>query len=385
MSENALSISNKHRTTSIIALNAVSLMAQFGQYGLGVTLIPIGLKARNANPENIGLTSAAFWLGMLFGLIIAGKLNRQLGYRKTLVLGVVMSAASFSVMPFIYWQIWAIPAAIIGFGLGLRWIALETWLYNIVPENARGRIVGIHESLLATAAILGALLVVALDAKKADAFWIAAGVMLIGLIPLLFAIKISVEPSQNQTKINPNIRYWFGFGAIVAGLGGYIEGSLLAFLPVYSEDIGLKAKNAAWLLTIFQIGAMVFQFPIGWMADHLGLIKTTKYCTAIALASLLFIIAFGQTLLPLLIGTFILSGVIAATLSLGIIWAIQNNTGAALTQKLRQVSIVYTLLSATGPFISGFVVGQIGSQSLFWQQLVVIGVLGFVLFKQKNA
>jgi hypothetical protein len=71
-------------------------------------------------------------------------------------------------------------------------------------------------------------------------------------------------------------------------------------------------------------------------------------------------------------------------LSLGIIWAIHNNTGAALTHRVRQVSIVYTILSAAGPFISGFVIGHIGSASLFWQQLAVILVLIVLLIKQSK-
>ena len=366
-------------TRSIVALNIVSVLAQFGQYGLGTTLIPIGLKVRNATPENIGMTSAAFWLGMLVDLILAGKLTRKLGFRMTLVCGVAMSSLSFVLMPLINWHLWAIPAAAIGFGTGLRWIALETWLYSLVPANARGRIVGIHETLLGIAAILGALLVVVIDATKPDAFWIAAIVMLIGFIPLAFATSISTHTKEKQAGFNLNIKYWLGFGAIVAGLGGYVEGRLLALLPVYSADVGLTAKDAAWLLTAFQIGAMAFQFPIGWMADHYGLIKTTKLCAAIALVSLLLITGFGYSLLALLILIFILGGVIAGTLSLGINWAIQHNTGAVLTRKVKQVSIMYTLLSAAGPFVSGFVVGHIGSSSLFWQQIVVIFVLILVL------
>ncbi len=332
------------------------------------------------------MTSAAFWVGMLVGLIIAGQLTRKLGFRMTLICGVGLSSLSFVLMPVIHWQLWAIPAAAIGFGTGLRWIALETWLYSLVPDDTRGRIVGIHETLLGIAAILGALLIVVIDATKPDAFWIAAAVMLIGFIPLAFATTIDTHPKQeSQIGLSLNIKYWLGFGAVVAGLGGYVEGSLLALLPVYSADVGLTAKDAAWLLTIFQIGAMTFQFPIGWMADHYGLINTTKLCAAIALASLIFIISFGQSLNLLLIAIFILGGVIAGTLSLGIIWAVQNNTGAALTQKVRLVSIVYTLLSAAGPFVSGFVVGRVGSNSLFGQQLVVIFVLIVVLLKQKNA
>lgn len=390
------SISHQRRLGSIVALNAVSILAQFGQYGLGTTLIPIGLKARNAGAESIGVASSALWCGMLVGLLIAGQLTRTLGYRTTLIVGILLSALSFILMPLVDWQLWAIPAAIIGFGLGLRWIALETWLYRIIPTKAQGRIIGIHESLLATAAFLGPLMMVTMDPLKPDAFWLAAAVMLFGFVPLCFAQTIPAhsleETTANALKVRPNLKfnlrqkwqYWLGFGAVVAGLGGYVEGSLLAFIPVYTADIGFTAADAAWLLTIFQIGAMAFQFPVGWMADHYGLLKTTKACAVIAFAGLLSAVAFGAQLPILTITTFMLGGSIASTLSLGLIWAVHNNAGAIITNKVKQVSVTYTALSATGPLITGFVINGSSSNTLFWQQLILVLVLVVFLLCQKK-
>jgi MFS family permease len=387
-SSNLSDFTPRHRNNSIIVLNLVSALAQFGQYGLGTTLIPIGLKARNASVESIGFTSSAFWIGMLVGLLLAGHLTRKFGYRITLIFGICLSAISFAFMPLINWHIWLLPASLIGFGLGLRWIALETWLYNLVPADARGRIVGIHESLLAFAAILGPLLIVSIDTIKPDAFWIAATVMLAGLSSLPLARTVSIQNNESPTKqifkFSNSIKFWLGFGAIVAGLGGYIEGSLLAFIPVYIADIGYTQANAAFLLTLFQIGAMTFQFPIGWMADHYGLLKATKLCSVIAIISLLFALTFGHLLSMLSIAAFVMGGSIASMLSLGIIWAIHNNAGAAITYKVRQVSIVYTTLSAVGPLITGLIISQTSSANLFAQQLVVILVTVIVLFKQKS-
>ena len=381
---------------SVIALNITSILAQFGQYGLGTTLIPIALKVRNASAESIGITSSALWFGMLIGLLIAGQLTRIWGYRATLILGVSLSALSFIVMPMMDWQLWAIPAALIGFGLGLRWIALETWLYRIIPAQARGRTIGIHESLLATAAFLGPLMMVTMDSIKPDAFWIAAGVMLCGFIPLQFAHSIPAhtmeEMSETGSAITTNVKfnisktlqYWLGFGAVVAGLGGYVEGSLLAFTPVYTADIGLSAADAAWLLTIFQIGAMAFQFPVGWIADHHGLPKTTKICAVIALASLVSAIVFNTQLSALTIITFMLGGSIASTLSLGLIWAVHDNTGTTITNRVKQVSVTYTALSAIGPLITGFIINSSSSSTLFWQQLILVLVLiGFVQLRKR--
>lgn len=398
MQKNLLPLTSQQRKRSIVMLNVVSLLAQFGQYGLGTTLIPIGLKIRNASAESIGATSSALWIGMLIGLLVAGRLTHMFGYRITLIAGVCLSAFSFVMMPLIDWAFWLIPAALIGLGMGLRWIALETWLYCIVPEGARGRVVGIHEALLATAAFLGPLMMIDMNPLKPDAFWIAALVMFSGFIPLYFARSISAQNSDNTTQPNPNknqnsgskftvriqLKFWLGFGAIVAGLGGYIEGSLLAFIPVYTSDIGYSAADAAWLLTLFQVGAMVFQFPVGWMADHFGLLKTTKICAAIAFASLGMAIAYGTQLHALTVIILMLGGSIASTLSLGIIWAVHQNTGANINSKVKQVSVTYTTLSATGPLITGVVISGTSSSSLFWQQLILVLVLiGFLYWQKK--
>ena len=79
-------ISNSCRTRSIVGLNIVSTLTHISQYGLGAMLIPIALEVKKATPELIGFTSAALWLGMLAGLLMAAKIIHNLGYRNTVLL-----------------------------------------------------------------------------------------------------------------------------------------------------------------------------------------------------------------------------------------------------------------------------------------------------------
>lgn len=390
-----LQISTKRRAISIIALNAVSTFSQIGQYGLGSMLVPIAMVAKGASPEQIGLTSAAFWLGMLLGLLLARQLTQSLGYRLTVIIGLIVSAFSFTLMPLIDWHWWLIPAALVGFGLGLRWIANETWLYLLAPADARGRIIGVHETLISLAAILAPIIIVGIGVAKSTVFLVAAATIMVAILPLFIAATLPVAKQATSITLNDAlpklhltqalkqaIAYLMGFGAIIAGLGGWMEGSILAFLPVYCVDIGLTSSDVAWLLTILGVGAMTCQFAIGWLADNKGVLWTASLCALAAFLAIMVAIVFGKDFVSLAITMFILGGVGGGLLTLGIFWATLDNNSDSLNNRVRHVSIIYTILSAAGPFIAGFVVSSTSSASLFWQQLVVILVIVLVLSRQ---
>ena len=48
-----INLNSVQRTTSIIALNTVSTMAQIGQIGLGLTLFPIALEAKKVSLKSL--------------------------------------------------------------------------------------------------------------------------------------------------------------------------------------------------------------------------------------------------------------------------------------------------------------------------------------------
>jgi MFS family permease len=221
---------------------------------------------------------------------------------------------------------------------------------------------------------------------------------MLAILPLFIAATLPAAENSNEggsSTVLPNfnlgknlkhsVAFLMGFGALIAGLGGWMEGSILAFLPVYCADIGLASSDVAWLLTILGVGAMTCQFAIGWLADNNGVLWTAKLCTLAAFLAIIIAILFGKGFLSLAITMFILGGVGGGLLTLGIFWATLNDTGDNLSNRVRQVSIIYTVLSATGPFVTGFVVSHTRSASLFWQQLVVMLVIYIVLFIPPHA
>lgn len=128
----------------------------------------------------------------------------------------------------------------------------------------------------------------------------------------------------------------------------------------------------------------MWQYPIGCLADKKGVIASAKLCVLVGFLAISLILMAAKSVMILAGCIVMLGGVTAGLLTLGMIWATQHNDGATIANRMRQASITYTLLSAAGPFVAGFVVHHSSSQSLFWQQLVVIFVLAIVLHKRKE-
>lgn len=385
-------LSPAQRLRSLVALNAVSTLAQVGQYGLGTSLLPLAQEARGVPAWLIGLSSAAFWFGMLAGLLLAGRATRAWGYRRTVVAGMGLSALAFGLTPALPAATWGLPAAAIGMGLGLRWIANETWLYRMAPAHSRGRIVGLHETLIGLAAIAGPMLVAATGVMRPLPFWLGALACLLAVLPLGAATPLSAHNDTATVAAAPATgplagaaagrtgpaagpqaaRAWppglrrpalllagVSLGAWLAGLGGWIEGGLLAMLPVYAADQGLSSTEAAWLLTLLGVGATACQLPIGWLADVKGGVWTARLGTALAgAATLLVLLQPGATALAVM--ALVLGAVTGGLLTLGMVFASSGADGAAITARVRQVSITYTTLSGIGPLVAGAAVSQSG-------------------------
>lgn len=366
---------------SVVALNAVSLLAQLGQYGLGAVLLPLALQARGAGAGEVGVVGSAFWLGMLAGLLSAGALVRALGYRGTVLAGLVCSAAAFLATPLLPHATWALPSAAIGLGLGWRWIGNETWLYRIAPGAARGRIVGVHETLIGIASVAGPLIVAALGTLRADAFQVGAAACGAALLPLALARPLAAHDAPAD-----GAAAWrrVGTGAWIAGIGGWIEGALLAQLGVALAPQGLDGADTARLLTAMGAGGMLCQVPLGWCADRCGS-RTAAWCCAGAAALATVALLVGPASTPVLAAAaFAIGGASAGLLTLGMVHAAEGPDAAEIAHRVRQVSLLYTALSACGPTAAGALIETSGHPAaLWWLQAAQVAVLVLLLARRR--
>jgi MFS family permease len=401
------------RWRAIGALTAVSALTQIGQFGIGFMVLPVWLAHQGLDAPRAGLFSAAQWAGMFAGLLSAPRLVERFGARRTVLLALTATVIAFASIRALSWPLWIVPGFLIGLGMGLRWIANETWLYRLVPADASGRVVGMHETLIAVAGVIGPALAAWYGVDGPIIFVAGAACTSIAAIPLWLAGSDAADATNDANtqssqlarasrpnKIledtesdeaadalpaSPSAQYAAGkqasgidpliaLGMVVVVVGGLGDGALFGLFPLFANGRGLSITQTATLLTYFGVGGMVLQFTVGWLADRTGLATAVMVCAAISALS---IVSFGLAAPAswlLSASALLLGGLNSAFLTLGV-YAAASSAKAALIRNMRLISLTFCASSIVGPLLAGFAMKALGNDMLIGQLALASGAL----------
>lgn len=377
--------SEKINWRGIVALNAVSTLSQLGQFGVGFIVMPIWLATRGMDAIALGLFGAAGWSGMLAGLIVAPRCLRRYSSKQVVIVSLLISSVGFALMPLVAWPVWLFSSFLIGLGLGLRWIANETWLYRIAPKPILGQIVGVHEALIAAAAIVPPALVAWLSTKDNKMIMIGILFNLMALLPLINigCVKINISASGKPKSSFFKVDAVTKIGMCIAAAGGIIDGALLALFPVFGLGRHFNETQIALLLTVIGVGAFLLQYPLGWLSDRKGVVRASLLAALVALvvSSLMLFLSMTFDILAILL--FVFGGVTAAYLTFAIIAAASATDDERMAENISKVSITFTACSILGALLAGFLAAQLGSDALLWlataaSATLVLAMRGFL-------
>ena len=355
---------------TIGALNLVSTLAQVGQFGVAFVVLPVWLSGQGLDASQLGMFASSLWLGQLPGLAMAPWLCQRYGARWVIVLGLLCTVSAFGGISLGAWPFWLAGGTLAGFGLGLRWIGLEPWLYRIAPADARGRLVGFHETLIALAPIVAPLLSGYFGLQGRAVFWIGAMFCLGAMVPLAFARVSASGGAANSAGNEPVARVavlrdrLFRQGMVIALVGGMMEAAVSGLFAVFTQGRGMSIDLTADLLAVFWLGGLLMQYGVGWLADHRGLGTAALFCAAgTALVSVALVLPLSHALVMLTV--FLLGGFITAFLTLALIAGTVTASGT-IAKNVSMISMVYTLSAVAGPLIAGATIKATNGDALMW-------------------
>ncbi|WP_232631862.1 MFS transporter [Methylobacterium sp. Leaf118] len=260
--------SDRDRFGAIAA--AITCVAVVGTgLGLSIPLLSLEMERMGASPLVIGLNTAVAGFAAIVTVPFVPRLAARIGVVRLLVLAIVLGGlclTAFKLLPSL--PLWFPLRFVFSTTLGALFVLSEYWINDAAPPERRGLVMGVYATVLALGFAIGPALLTGLGTEGFAPYLAGSGLFFLGLVPLLAARHRS--PTLGHGGGGGLARYLrlAPVAVLAAALYGAVEAGAFAILPLYGLRIGLDATGAAALVSAAALGNVLFQIPVGLLADR---------------------------------------------------------------------------------------------------------------------
>ena len=238
--------------------------------GLQGTLL--GVRGPQAGFSNLAMSAimAGYFAGFLVSSSLTPALIRNVGHMHVFAaLGSMISAVLILYPVLTYPAAWVPLRFVIGFCFCGVYITAESWLNEGTDTTNRGAALSLY-MIVQMAGITGAQGIVSFgDPSGYELFILSSVLVSLALAPVLLTAQRT--PAFARTKPMSLREVWHRSPLGIIGMflvGGVFAGQF-GMAAVYASNTGLTLRETSAFVAAFYAGALLFQFPIGWLSDRL--------------------------------------------------------------------------------------------------------------------
>jgi MFS family permease len=260
--------SPRETRASLVAILSACIAFSVGM-GLTLPLLSLILERRGVPGSINGLNLATAGLAAIVVTPFVPRMLKRFGTAQYLALCLAVAAAAMITLYEVpnLW-LWFPVRFVLSTALNSLFVVSEFWINQLADERNRGRYIAIYATCIASGFGAGPALVSFIGTEGIMPFLCGAGLMLCALVPVLAARHAApaadhgkAAPFAAMLRLAPDVfSAAFVYGAIDAGLTG--------LLAVYAVRNGYSEKHAVLVVTAVGVGSLLFQYPLGHLADR---------------------------------------------------------------------------------------------------------------------
>ena len=363
------------------------LFLQLGN-GLQGTLLSVRGELEDFSTFEMSVVMSAYFVGFLGASRLVPEFIRRVGHIRVFAALASLISAILILYPLLVnpW-IWTGGRIIIGFCFCGVYITAESWLNNAATNENRGQLLSSYMVVQMAGIVAAQLLLFVGDPGGFELFVLISVLVSISFAPIL--LSITPTPAFEATK-PMSIKHLFKtspLGCVGMFFLGGIFSAQFGMAPVFGTTAGFSLSEISIFVAAFYIGAMVFQFPIGWLSDRMDrrilIVVTSAIGFIAALTSFLvldvFLILVGSALLIGGMSNPLYSLLIAYTNDFLELDDMVSASGGLL--------FLNGLGAISGPLLTGYLMTQTGPGGYFIILATLLGsltVYGFYRMTQRG-
>ena len=345
--------------------------------GMQGTLLGIRGEIEGFDTFMMSIVMSAYFVGFLGGSRLAPKMIKRVGHvRVFAALASAISAVMILYPTFPHVWIWALGRVLIGFCFSAVYVTAESWLNNAADNSNRGQALSLYMIVQTLGIVAAQALLLTADPGGFILFVIPSVLVSIAITPIL--LSISPTPAFDTTKPMSlsELMSFSPLGCVGMFILGGIFSAPFGMSSVYGAEAGLSVPQISTFVATFFIGAVILQYPIGWMSDRMDRRFLIIIVSIIGGAGSVMGMLLGHEFWLLLVSAFVIGGMANPLYSLLIAHTndfLEHDDMAAASGGLLFINGLGAIL---GPMITGWMMGtSLGPGGFYLFTAVLFGAM----------
>lgn len=344
--------------------------------GLQGTLVGIRGVQEDFSTLELSIIMSGYFIGFLFGSRLTPHMIIRVGHvRVFAALGSLISAALILFAQFPVPWVWVLLRILIGIGFSGVYVVAESWLNDSSTNENRGKTLAIYISIQMLGIISAQGLFNLGDTSGYLLFVLASVLVSLSFTPIL--LSVTPTPRSEITK-SMNLVHLFKvsqLGVVGSFILGAVFAALFGMAAVFGARIGMTSTQIALFVGMIYLGALVMQFPIGFISDRMDrrklILVVAGICTIIA-----FIGSFTEEFMVILLAvTFVVGATTTPLYSLLIAYTNDYLEVGDMPAGASGLIFVNGLGAISGPFFVGWLMDFMGPSGFFIYIALTMAIL----------
>jgi len=354
--------------------------------GMQGTLLGLRGSIEGFSAVEMSYVMSAYFLGFLGGSRLAPVMIRRVGHIRVFAALASFISAVLILYPTITDPIaWGLLRVIFGFCFSGVYVTAESWLNNSATNETRGQSLSVYTIVMMGGIVASQYVILLGDASGFVMFILPSVLVSVAIAPML----LSATPTPAYERAKPmSLLAAFRFSPLSA-VGTFFAGAVFAaqfgMTAVYGTEAGLTTPQIAVFVSVFYIGGLLFQVPVGWISDRTDrrlLILVLALCGGL---SAIGAFVFSDVFPILLVMSFLIGGFSNPLYPLLIAYMndyLEVDDMAAGSGALLFLNGIGAIL---GPVVAGYMMDLIGPR-MFWAFLaaMLLMLAGYAAWRMRR-
>ncbi|MGV6838712.1 MAG: MFS transporter [Planktomarina sp.] len=346
-----------------LLLGMLFLMVGNGMQG---TLLGVRGDIEGFSTFEMSIVMSAYFAGFLGGSRMTPALIRRVGHVRVFAALASFISAVLILYPALTDPIaWTLGRVAIGFCFSGVYVTAESWLNNAASNENRGKALSMYMIVQMSGIVFAQVLLAYGDVSGYILFVISSVLVSISFAPIL----LSIQPTPAFDTAKPmTLRQLIEvspLGAMGMFLLGGVFSAQFGMAAVFGAQIGWTVPEISIFVSVIYIGALLLQYPIGWLSDRMDRRMLILIISAIGGAASIVAYMLGQSFWAIVAMGFVIGGTSNPMYSLLLAYTndfLEPDDMAAASGGLLFLNGVGAV---GGPLVTGWMMGEFGPLGFF--------------------